>query len=597
MLRELIEVSRRLQAEGELPPSSTKWRRPVWIIQIDESCQGCLVGPYKRGDHRPILAPDRQRSGKIGPKNLKPYLLMDDARYALGVAEPGKQGEAEQAHSGFIRLLEAAERETVDMDVTRILKFLRQESAISAFQQVAPKDIITFRSPSGDFPCERDPIRRFWAGYLAAELAAVYPAGCSACGQYGAVLKTMPNEVVVMGQKCQVTSFNSTAFTSRGKHQSTNAPLCYDCAATAISALNYMSGDIRHKAPLGQDVSKGRGNPLRNQLAVYWLTSPVRNQAPDIEFDLEAALGEIMQGRLGESGGDGPPPDLSQLEALLAIPWTGHGYATNISTNEFHVAVLSANKARLVVRDWLVISLDDVRGWLKLYLQALRIVGPAGEDSRAFPIPVITSDLETSNPEHTRNLLHVAYLGEPPAASLQRAAVARFRDVLLSGQAHVTSNTRSEEARRKEQLATLHTLASVLKLTTTFWEEDALRMEQLDSNREVPAYHCGRLLAILEEAQKRASNGRLNTTIVDRFYASASTAPAATLGTLVSRSENSHLPKIRKEKRGHEQLQRLIEEVMARFDKSAGIPRVLTMPEQADFALGYYHQRAAFRHS
>ncbi len=34
-----------------------------------------------------IEAPIRQRSGQLSENNVKPYLLVDDARYVLGVPE------------------------------------------------------------------------------------------------------------------------------------------------------------------------------------------------------------------------------------------------------------------------------------------------------------------------------------------------------------------------------------------------------------------------------------------------------------------------------------------------------------------------------
>ena len=46
-------------------------------------------------------------------------------------------------------------------------------------------------------------------------------------------------------------------------------------------------------------------------------------------------------------------------------------------------------------------------------------------------------------------------------------------------------------------------------------------MVQLDLNNTEPGYRCGRLLAVLERAQGRAIRN-LNTTIVDRFYGTAS---------------------------------------------------------------------------
>lgn len=114
-------------------------------------------------------------------------------------------------------------------------------------------------------------------------------------------------------------------------------------------------------------------------------------------------------------------------------------------------------------------------------------------------------------------------------------------------------------------------------------------MEKLDPSYGSSAYLCGRLLAVLEEAQLRASSFRLNRTIVDRFYGSASTAPAATFGGLVRLATTAHLPDVGKE------VNQLTETVLAQLDDVGGFPKTLTLTQQAEFALGFYHQRAAFR--
>lgn len=110
---------------------------------------------------------------------------------------------------------------------------------------------------------------------------------------------------------------------------------------------------------------------------------------------------------------------------------------------------------------------------------------------------------------------------------------------------------------------------------------------KLDKGNTNPAYLCGRLLAELEAIQREAIKPK--ATIVDRFYGSASTAPASVFGNLM-RGAQSHLAKLRKEKPGLAVIfQKRLEEIQSGL---SAFPRVLTMEEQGLFALGYYHQRA-----
>ena len=113
-------------------------------------------------------------------------------------------------------------------------------------------------------------------------------------------------------------------------------------------------------------------------------------------------------------------------------------------------------------------------------------------------------------------------------------------------------------------------------------------MVALESAHPSPAYHCGRLLAILESVQ-RAALGSVNATIVDRFYGAASATPSTVFGALL-RGAQPHLAKLKRDRPGaHVNLQRRLEEVCSRIDDW---PATLPLKEQALFSLGYYHQRA-----
>ena len=395
-----------------------------------------------------------------------------------------------------------------------------------------------------------------------------------------------------MGQKCQITSFNKTAFNSFGKQQTTNASLCKRCGLGSAQALNHLLKDERHNRVLARDDRQGAGaNPLRNQVAVFWLKEPEKVAVAGESLDLLALLAAPIP---DDRGSPEAVATLALLEQFLKLPWGGAPDAINLPHNAFYLAILSANKGRLVVREWLAVSLASLRDRLNNYLQGLRIAGPAGEEPRTFPIPRMVGVLKNLpdsrkpgktkgsldlNPNLVRGLLRCAYLGEPPPAGLMETAVGRLR----------TSRGRED--------TNFWILASILKLALTFKKEEALTMEKLHPYRTEPAYLCGRLLAVLEEIQRRAAYPKkLNTTIVDRYYSGASLTPKATLGgSLLNLAEKGHLPKLRRDKKGYKRMRTLLEEILSTLNQAGGFPTTLTLPQQAEFALGFYQQRADLR--
>lgn len=586
MLRELVQAAERFRQEGELQPAFYKAKVPVWVVVI-EGKQGHLEGPFRRGDIRPVLAPDRQRSGKIGAENLKPYLLMDDARYVLGIPEPGRIEEAHLAHRSFVELVEEAATVTGDPNVLAVAEFLRY-GALSAGmrERIRPRDMVTFRVGSV-FPCEKPEVQEFWARYLARELEADFYAECSVCGSRVNLLRTLPKEVFIMGQKCQITSFNLSAFESFGKKQTTNAALCVDCAARFIQAIDHMTTAPKHRSVLMRDESRGRGtNPLRNQLALFWLKQRVPRVVEGRKYDLEELICSGLLRQLNDRElSQGPPPELTQLEAALMVPWKPEETALNLREDAFYLVVLSANKGRLVIREWITGSLERLLDSLRRYQASIRIVAPDGMRSFALPVPVLIRALGTGDPNVVRGFLRTAFQGYPPPRQLLGVTVSRLINPKVWG----TNDT------GRPQLL-LHPLISVLKLAFLYGKEEEVieRMEHLDIGRDETAYLCGRLLAVLEEIQRRASGKQaLGRTLVERCLGAALTAPAATFGRLVPLAEEVYLRKLRNERRGYSQMSEMLRGIIGRIGPGK-FPRTLKPEERAEFLLGLYHQRAAF---
>jgi len=581
MLNALVAAAERFEHEGTLPPVATKAKVVKWVVRIDASSGATLLGPYKAGDLRRIRSPDMLRSGTKSP----PFLLTDKARYALGVAQSGREQKDEEARREFVHLIRLAYEQVKDKDLAQILAFLegspRAQLGDKA-RSIEPEDLVAFQNDSGDFPCEREDIQQFWASHLANDPKATETGICLVCGTDGSIVRTFPNSVVIMGQPCQITSFQQGAFRSFGKAQTTNAPICFSCASRATTTIEFLRTEPRHRSTLVRVEKNGRPDPMQSQLAVFWLKESVQQIGEAGEIDVHAALAEPV--KAAELTG-APPPELPQLQALLRIPWTVQSHATNLETNSFFLAVLSASKTRLVVREWLEVPLTHLRDHLGAYVQATRICGPRGEEPRPFSIPSLLAAVNNTDPNGARGLLRTAYQGVAPPGALLNAALSQF------GKPKYLVAVKEKE----EDFQTVHLIAALLKLLLTHGKVDAERMERLDMSRDTPAYLCGRVLGIVEEAQRRSADTKINRTLVERFYTIGTSSPATALAQLTMLAETAYLPKLRKAgNKGFAHLQGLLTDTMALLDKSGGVPPTFIPTQRAEFALGLYAQRADF---
>ena len=108
----------------------------------------------------------------------------------------------------------------------------------------------------------------------------------------------------------------------------------------------------------------------------------------------------------------------------------------------------------------------------------------------------------------------------------------------------------------------------------------------LDPTITNPGYLLGRLFAVLEKAQQYAVP-EASTTIKDRFFGSASATPRSVFPQLIRLAQHH----IAKAEYGRF-TDKLIEEIIAGIQE---FPAHLALEDQGLFAIGYYHQRRAFK--
>ena len=591
MIKAFVDAAQRF--EDKMNPLGYEAKNINWVININPKSLKYSINQekFKKDTLQKIVPTRGDRSGNASQDNLKAALLVDNAIYALGIPEEGKKESAILVHKGFIQLLDRAYEKTSDADLKIIPEFLKSKKDKKLFQSIAPKDIIAFKTNTEIFPFEKECVKNFWIDYLMEEYSES-KAYCSVCGLYRPILRIFPWKIHLFRERCPISSINKESFESFGQKQNANSPLCFECAGKASQVLQYLTNSEKHRSIIAKDESKGEGkSPLKNQLAIFWLKEETKIQTTDgitIDFEelLKAPILDINQGK------NIPAPDPAQLKRLLNIPWAGQLDAFNISRNHFYLAVLTPNKSRLVVREWIDESLDSVLNKIQKFVKALIIVHPDGRDPWPPTIPDIISALKpeasksaSADANLVRELIRTAYKGTSPPENLLVMALQRFR---------IPDRTIDKKEEKDKQTYRRMSLVAAMKLVLTYNRKEAKTMESLDEKETKRSYLCGRLLAILEEIQLRQAHWNLNTTLVDRFYGSASTAPSSVFGNLIKMATTAHLPKLHKQGYGEEIKCHLIE-VQEHIYNACGFPDTLSTKEQAEFALGFYHQRAIYR--
>lgn len=497
-----------------------------------------------------MAAPEIQRSSGI-----KPLLLADKGTYTFGrtqAAEPKKQQRAENEHEAYRDLLERCAARTQEPAVLAVQRFYEHGGAdlLDLGDQwdyglkVAFK--VQLRDGTSCHPHDLPSVQGFWLSEHAPGSAAL--GQCVVCGEHKPVLDRMQTKIkrIPGGQSSgtSIISANESAFESYGLEASRIAPTCRECAEDFHRALNHLLADDHGSLRVG------------DAAFVFWTRD-------NVAFDVRSFMTE---------------PDAAAVRTLLESVGRGR-HASHNDDSPFYAAALSASGGRVAVRDWLDTTVGNVASNIARWFRLQRIVDPRDEDpTGAHPRPWSLFALAASTVRDARRDLPVS----TPRA-LFRAAI--------SGTPLPTEIAYQAVRRCRAEQGVTRPRAALIKLVLHSQEPHQLKedyMVALEPSHPSTAYHCGRLLFVLEAVQRAALPG-VNATIVDRYYGAASSTPATVFGPLI-RGAQAHLAKLRRDRPGaHVNLQRSLENVLAQI---GSWPPTLTLKDQALFSLGYYHQRA-----
>ncbi len=544
LLKRLDEFHHRIKSE--LPPPYHKQHEIHWIIDITSTgkFKGFTETTGDDGSHLEEPIPYFRRSGANPP----PYLVVDKPPYVLDVGlDKFSDEKANRRHKSYIEMIESCAESCPTPEVQAVLSFLNEhrEKAIAQLPEgLDPDDWITFRV-NGQLVHRLEEVGEFWKEHEISRAAekSKLEAQCIVCGKVHPIADRHPVEIQIGRDRTQLVTANENAYESYGLEASAIAPICNPCSLKYGLALRYLFNSDKHS------------RSIANVNVAFWTKEPA-------DFNFLQMLSE---------------PDPDEVARLIESPW----YSTespSIKANDFYALVVTSNQSRLIIRDWLEVTVSRIQKSISKYFKLQKLVDNYGREGSPCGLYSLASslvrDFRNLSPRVVPALLNCALKDNPLPRWLLHQAVKR---------AHADTDNRMTYPR-----AVLMKMVLNSKILTGKEEK---MTPKLDPKNDNSAYLCGRLLSVLEEIQQAAVPSA-NTTIVDRFYGTASSAPASVFGNLMRKCQN-HLGKLRNTKKGaYYALQSQLEEVYSGLSE---FPKILNIEEQGLFAIGYYHQRAASR--
>ena len=492
---------------------------------------------------------------------IAPNFLWDKTAYVLGVtAGEGKRLVAEHKafrdrhldslrdnkDDGLVALRRFIESWTPDQFETMgWLEDMKDQNVVFALASEYRRDIMIHDRPAA---------RELWSRIKVEGNQET--AICLVTGEVGPTARLHASIKNVWGAQSSggsIVSFNKDAFASYGHEQGDNAPVSEAAAFAYTTVLNrFLEKDSGHRIQIG-DAS-----------TVFWADASDFKAAEEAESVFMASLGGIDENL--QSG---------KIRTVLEKIHAGRPF-TEIKPDlpknvRFYVLGLAPNAARLSIRFWIEDDFGEIAKRFIAHFEAMRIEPPPKELNpsmwRCLIETAVLRKTENIPPKLAGDWLRAILTGMPWPQTLLATLLMRLRaDKDVNG-------------------------LRVAMLKAVLVKRSMEVPMSLDPDLDDPGYLLGRLFAIFEYVQTQALGGKVNATIRDQYYGTASATPRAVFPALL-RKATHHLSRLRKDKAGWAVvLDRKIGEIFERAEAEKLFVPTLTMQRQALFAVGYYHQR------
>lgn len=612
---------------GQLATMHMEEKRIEFIITIAEDGSTVSVdenldtSETKRKVYLTALVP---RSPVPRNSGIHPMLAYDGLHYVAGPDTGNWTDQSafdkEEGHfQGFKELISKAAGETGDEALLALQRFYNNPDGLEKARQMLAalkatgSENAAFRYQGGLVHL-RTAVSDYWRQHYHDKFVERHEnAGqgyCMITGEFGPLTEThekIKGASRIGGQASGVNlmSFDKTAFQSYGWKKNANSPLGVEAANAHVLALNKLLLQNNHLEIPGH--AELTPQPTRDDQGgvafIFWTRHPSEIMPYTIVTQKVEVEDIFKPPTEQEIVSDSSLPYPVRVKALLAAAITGRepDYSLLPEENTFFLLTLAGNGGRLVVKGFQHQSLrrviTNIANWFRD--QIIADVFNGGEPCRPKHIRVMFPELvnvrigdgkrirwdlvDDKLYDHiTIPLLYRALFGQPLTHSLLARALSRFM---------------AEPQRRHNpvKMGLIRMIVNdILKHHPTY--KDTLTMDiTLDPNEKNIAYICGRLMAVYEQIQYSAnqSGSRVGQTVMERYYATATTYPLLAFSNLKKLSV-AHLKKLRRDNPGAEyNLKQNLDELYTMLP-SSGYPKRFSLEQQGIFAIGYHHQSAWF---
>lgn len=360
-------------------------------------------------------------------------------------------------------------------------------------------------------------------------------------------------------------NFNSSAFESYGKSQSMNSGISEKAMKKYTSSLNKLLADPMHHI-------------YSDDMTVVFFAMKHDDKA---ECDL-------FNGYLNSSNGvteDSTKADVKAVsENIYYKGQSGNAQALDKDVDngvDFFVAGFTPNGSRICQKFMVRNKFGKIIDNVKQHQQDVAICGSNGE----IPLWRINKELVSPN---SANAISPALQSDIFQAILNGTNYPYTLLETVVRRVCTDSDTDSNNKIKINEVRAGLIKAFINRKARLNGDKEEITMS-LDKENKNPAYLCGRLFAVLEKIQLEATDVKLNRTIKDAYFSSASSRPALIMPRLIDLS-NYHLRKL-KEGRAID-FSKLINEIMGKIKDS--LPTNLSIMEKGKFQLGYFQQNKDF---
>lgn len=360
-------------------------------------------------------------------------------------------------------------------------------------------------------------------------------------------------------------NFNSSAFESYGKSQSMNSGISEKAMKKYTSSLNKLLADPMHHI-------------YSDDMTVVFFAMKHDDKAEcDLFSDYLNSSNAVTE--------DSTKADVKAVsENIYYKGQTGNAQALDDDVDngvDFFVAGFTPNSSRICQKFMVRNKFGKIIDNVKQHQQDMAICGSNGE----IPLWRINKELVSPNsanaisPALQSDIFQAILNGTNYPYTLLETVVRR---VCTDSDTDSNNKIKINEVRAGLIKAFINRKARI----NGDKEEITMTLNPENTN---PAYLCGRLFAVLEKIQLEATDVKLNRTIKDAYFSSASSRPALIMPRLIDLS-NYHLRKLKEGRAIY--FSKLINEIMGKIKDS--LPTNLSIMEKGEFQLGYFQQNKDF---